>query len=316
MQQREGMFSTGKAYTRAGFAFLTFLAGLVVGAVPLSYLAYYLSPGYQENGYAIVLNYVAMYLVGFPLYLLVFRFLPAHSAPRAAQPKKLPPVAIVALYTVCYAIVGILGTFSNHLNNWIGKLLDNGYSAETVTDLSGQNMLVLFITGVIIAPVMEEIIFRAIPYRKLSGYGQRAYILFTSIVFGLFHLNLVQFFYATVLGLLFAKITWDTGSVRYTVILHVMVNLTGGVGIGSLLLRYGGEKASQLYGYAVLALMLIGTVTAIVWCVRNRALLRESLPPHMPKGELRKALLAPGCVVYYLVCILLIVTSIVTTALV
>lgn len=312
MDQTSTAFPPGKAYNRAGFAYLVFLAGLMFGAVPLSWLAYFIYPAYYEGGYAIFINYAAMYLIGFPLMLLVFRTVPNHPPAQAREPLRLKPLSMLLLYAVCFAIVGVLGLFSNFLNNAIGELLGNGYSAETVTDLSGQNMVALFVCGVIIAPAMEEIIFRGIAYRKLGGYGQAAYILVTSLIFGLFHLNLGQFFYATVLGLLFAKITWDTGTVRYSIILHIMVNMTGGVGFGSIVARYGGEKGSEYYGWFITALMAVGGVAAIVWCVRNRGKLRGMLPERMEKGQLRRALLSPGNIVYYLVCLLLIVSTILT----
>jgi membrane protease YdiL (CAAX protease family) len=88
---------------------------------------------------------------------------------------------------------------------------------------------IIFIVMVVIAPIVEEIIFRKVMIDRLSIYGDPAAIIFSSVAFGLMHGNLYQFFYAFALGLVFAYIYLRTGRLRYTAILHAVINFMGSV---------------------------------------------------------------------------------------
>ena len=50
-------------------------------------------------------------------------------------------------------------------------------------------------------------------------------IITTAILFGLFHANFSQFFYAVALGMIFAYVTLKTGTIKYSIILHIVVNI-------------------------------------------------------------------------------------------
>ena len=57
------------------------------------------------------------------------------------------------------------------------------------------------------APIVEELIFRKILLDKVRRFGDIPAILITGIAFGLFHMNIAQMFYTTVLGFIFAYVT-------------------------------------------------------------------------------------------------------------
>ena len=87
------------------------------------------------------------------------------------------------------------------------------------------NMMITMFYGILIAPIMEELIFRKILLDKLRRFGDKPAILMTGVAFGLFHMNLPQFDYASVLGFLFAYLTIRKNTIRYAVILHMIINL-------------------------------------------------------------------------------------------
>ena len=76
---------------------------------------------------------------------------------------------------------------------------------------------------------MEELSFRKLLIDRLGKYSKRYTIILSGIMFGLFHRNLYQFFYATILGVVFAYIYTNTGRIHYTMILHAMINLMQGM---------------------------------------------------------------------------------------
>ena len=141
----------------------------------------------------------------------------------------------------------------------------------------------------LLAPVFEELIFRRLLLDRLRPYGDRCAIWFSALAFGLFHMNLYQFFYATAAGLIFAGIVLKTGKIWHTILLHAIVNLSSAA---LTFLSGTGEWAVALSG--VLILICIGL--AIYCFVRYFRSFRH-FPPQLPAtgGEVLRCLLrAPG----------------------
>ena len=82
---------------------------------------------------------------------------------------------------------------------------------------------------VIVAPIVEELIFRKIVIDRLSVFGDRNAIIFSSVAFGLIHVNLYQFFYATALGFILGYVYTKTRNVKYSIFMHMLINFLGSV---------------------------------------------------------------------------------------
>ncbi len=80
-----------------------------------------------------------------------------------------------------------------------------------------------------IGPFFEELIFRKFIIDHTLKYGELMSIIVSGFLFGFFHGNFQQFFYATALGFLFAYVYVRTGRLRYSVGLHMTVNLISSV---------------------------------------------------------------------------------------
>ena len=98
-----------------------------------------------------------------------------------------------------------------------------------VNMLEGSNWIWSLIFAGILSPIIEEMMFRGVMLNKLSRYGDKVAIITTAILFGLFHANFSQFFYAVALGMIFAYVALKTGTIKYSIILHIVVNIMGGV---------------------------------------------------------------------------------------
>ena len=109
---------------------------------------------------------------------------------------------------------------------------------EMIMDMS---LWAVILSAVILAPIMEELIFRKLVLDRLAGYGPAVAMSVSALVFGLAHGNFYQFFYAFLLGLIFAYIYLRTGKVRYSMMLHMMVNFCGSV-IPILIMRVVDEN--------------------------------------------------------------------------
>ncbi|TCW36049.1 hypothetical protein EDC21_11115 [Thermohydrogenium kirishiense] len=93
------------------------------------------------------------------------------------------------------------------------------------------NFLTVFLSVVIIAPIVEEIIFRGLIFnelrKELSIYTA---IIIQSAIFAIIHGSLYQGFYAFLLGIFLSVMYYLTESIWAPIIIHISSNLIGLLG--------------------------------------------------------------------------------------
>lgn len=78
----------------------------------------------------------------------------------------------------------------------------------------------------IVSPIAEEVVFRGIVYNRLHRqYSLRMAVLASSLIFGLYHGNVVQALYGFVLGMMIAVLYEKYGSFIVPVVLHSAANI-------------------------------------------------------------------------------------------
>ena len=88
----------------------------------------------------------------------------------------------------------------------------------------------LFLYSVILAPFSEELIFRGVTMRQARKFLPFwAANLMQAILFGIFHMNLIQGVYAFCLGIVLGYICEKSGSIYNSVLLHMLFNFWGTV---------------------------------------------------------------------------------------
>ena len=194
-----------------------------------------------------------LYVVGVPIFLLLIRTVPAHTQPQ----NKLPASRFLVLLLICFPVT--------YLGNVIGSLLSAALSGGTAqnsieTYLTDGGPLALF-TTIIVAPVVEEYVFRKQLLDRCGRYGEKTAMVFSALAFGLFHMNFYQFFYAFGVGLILAYVYLRTRSLRYPVLIHMIINFLGSA-VPLFMMSYGLE----VYLLAAdLGLAVAGLVAAIVY---------------------------------------------------
>lgn len=155
---------------------------------------------------------------------------------------------------------------------YIGVTGDPGISDSTANLLSfGKGTLtdvLLFIYMVILGPVAEELLFRGMALKNFSAVSRRFGIIMSSISFGLFHGNVLQFIVGFTLGIFFSYIDIKANSLIPSIILHIFNNLASAL----ISIIFIGASEEEL---AVVNLVYIGT--EIVLGVIGFILLRGKL---------------------------------------
>lgn len=91
----------------------------------------------------------------------------------------------------------------------------------------GQMNVMSFLATVILAPITEELIFRGVTMRLTKWAGMPFIIanILQAVLFGIFHMNLVQGAYATVIGLVLGYLGHRYKTLWVPILLHLFCNL-------------------------------------------------------------------------------------------
>lgn len=100
------------------------------------------------------------------------------------------------------------------------------YGTAYNTSFADQNIVLLILSVVVLGPLCEEIVFRGLIYRRIRVYaGSHVGALVSSLLFGLYHGNMIQFIYAFFLGLLVCAIYEKSRNLKVCVAAHAALNL-------------------------------------------------------------------------------------------
>ena len=276
------------------------------------------------------ISFALMYLIGVPVGLI---FMNRTKVSKLAK-SNLSFLQFVAIFAVCISFM--------YLGNIIGMFITNLYSSvsgNTVENpinnlIFGRSILLRIIIVSLIGPFVEELIFRKFIIDRLNIYGEKIAIFVSALLFGLFHGNLFQFFYAFLLGLIFGYVYLRYGKLLYTVLLHVIINFMGGVvsvfmlekvGTDNLVNIASGDISSltpeamagfTVYMFYVLILIVLFIAGLIIFFRNLKKIKFYSKEREIQKRDVFSvAYLNVGMILAILGCLALIVTSTIASSL-
>lgn len=292
-------------FSKLGLMF--FLGTLIINLVQIvsMVIASAIDPALLENTTSSTLiTMLPMYLIAMPIMVLLIKTVPAS---KKIEKKKMSVGQWILCFLICYGAIYITNYIGVFLTSIIGTLKGSPVTNTITTIISGSALWSNFIVMVICAPIAEELIFRKLLIERTIKYGDCVAILFSGLMFGLFHGNLNQFVYAFALGLCYAFIYVKTGKTRYTILLHMLNNFVSSI-LGMLVLNYVGEEflncvsdvpammtyaqdhmtqimVYMLYSFALFAIAMAGI---IIFFVNLKKIRSQILPGEVtiPKGKL------------------------------
>jgi len=246
---------------------------------------------------------VGFYITAFPVYCVLMKRIPSVQK---GEPKHMKVGNVIAMFFICMATMYLFNYLTLAINYFIGLLKGGAVGNPIGEVIASSNMLYNFIFAGVIAPIIEEIVFRGILLDKLRCYGDKTAIWVTALAFGLFHLNLSQFFYATALGIVFAYIAVKTNRIKYTIILHVSVNILGSVVMPGMVAT-GNEIIIMVAGVMVLVILFTGVVLFLI--KKKHVILEEGTQPIDPTVRKRTIYGNFGMMCFLILCFVLIVMT-------
>ena len=171
----------------------------------------------------------------------------------------------VLLFSLLF--IGCMMVVFNIIASWLG--LENNLE-DTFEQLFGNGFGVLSMA--LLAPVLEELLFRG----AIQGALMRVFsnpwvgIVVASLLFGIIHLNPVQVFYATCLGVGFGWVYYRTGSLLPVILGHIINNSLAV--LGRLLFGAGMDAQATESAQGDITLLVVATVLMMVFgCAINRS---------------------------------------------
>lgn len=245
-----------------------FLGALIIIGVQVavSMLVLAFAPSLLDNpNLSLLVSMLPTYAIAFPLTSLLIRQVPG------VQMKKhnMKPTQLLGAFAISYALMYLSNLAGQFFTNIIG-IIKGSPVDDAIADLVSElNPLTAFFVMVLLAPALEEWIFRKLLVDRTIRYGEGTAIFLSGLMFGLFHGNLNQFVYTFLVGAFWAFIYVKTGRLRYTIYLHMALNFMGSVGslffLNAISTLEGGSSAMN--GFHFLLGMLLPLAIVIPYLI-------------------------------------------------
>lgn len=165
-------------------------------------------------------------------------------------------IAAVGCYSLDILIASLVGLVSPESMDSFNELM--------ATATSG-NAVISFLTIVVLAPIAEEIAFRGIIFRILSKRTTPvAAIIISAVLFGIFHLNIMQAIYVLPIGLLLAYTAYKCKSVLPCIFIHMINNFMPTV-VGIM------PEALQVEWFFAVVFVVCAAVLYGIWKMSKKA---------------------------------------------
>lgn len=168
---------------------------------------------------------VCNYILPLPIFLYLMNKLEKQEI----NSNKLTIKKFIVYISISLTLMWIGNLIGLTITEILGNLIQSEIANPIVETIDSSSIYTNLLLMVIMAPIFEEIIFRKLLIDRTIKYGKGVSILLSALIFGLFHGNLNQFFYAFLIGGFFAYVYIKTGKIIYTILLHLTVNFFGSI---------------------------------------------------------------------------------------
>ncbi len=308
-----------KVFSRIGAAFFVLVASTIILQIMIAVIAGFISEGLETEAWYIWMLSIAPYLATIPIFWSIVKKIPAVKI----SPQHMGAGQFCVLLIMCIGILyagGIIGSVVSAAIQSMTGLTPTNWVQEIVL---GSDWIWNMLFAVILAPFIEELLFRKLLIDRIVKFGEGIAVLSSALLFGLFHGNLHQFFYAFGLGAMFAYVYIKTGKLKYPVVLHMVINFMGSV-LAPAVLSYAPEldlletvpmsndQTAGLFlaGLYTLVFTGLGLAGIVLLIVRRKTFVLNKASSILPKEKrLYVVWLNAGTLLFILACLFLFVFS-------
>lgn len=163
--------------------------------------------------------------------------------------------------------VGVIASYATGLLQMVLEIFGIGITMPEFETPETFPALIIYSITLTVAPAfIEEIIFRGIIMQSLRRFGDVFALVASALIFGIFHLNLIQMPYAFILGLCIGYFVMRTGSLWVAVLIHFVNNSVALVFefISPMMSTEAYNLANIAYNLACVILSVIALIAVLI----------------------------------------------------
>lgn len=160
---------------------------------------------------------------------------------------------------------GLLGIAVNNVIAMTPLIEASAGFKEANEAFFGGSFAIELLGSCLVIPIAEELLFRGIVYKRIRRLTEvRIAIMISALLFGVIHMNLVQFLYATIVGFLLAVFLEKTGSLTAAVAGHMAANTAAVIRAETGWLDFSYRPDAAGIGFTIL---MAGAAAAFIYCL-------------------------------------------------
>lgn len=170
-------------------------------------------------GSLICLTFAALFTLPFSLY--------QYKKALVVRPSKEFDLKDIKIDTGLIALTVLSGILINIIISHTALIHISGGFSQADSQLADGTVPLMILTEALLVPVLEEIVFRGIIASLLyQWYGYAVSMIISSLFFGIFHFNIVQFLYSFIMGLFLSFSIDKTRKIWIPIVSHCLLNLS------------------------------------------------------------------------------------------
>lgn len=168
------------------------------------------------------------------------------------------------------------------------------FTVDKPTFLAGFSM---FAYMVVLAPIIEELVYRGFILKLLQPYGKTMAVFFSAFIFGFMHGNFSQFVTAFATGIVYAAVAVYSNSIAPTILMHMLNNGLNFIAICGE--DYGVDALLTVYSVLFVVILLLGIME--IFLFRNVIKKRPSDACVLTlKERVKTVVFNPAMIIYFL----------------
>lgn len=253
------MNANKKFFSKIGFNYLAYSIASILFLIILSNIIAVIRPEILNNiNIATIITAICNYVLPLPILLFLMRKLDSTEIKKNNLGFKTFLKYLCITFTLMW-IGNITGTI---ITNLLSFTIQNDIANPIQNLINSTDLWLNLILISLICPIFEEVIFRKILIDRTIKYGPLASILVSAIIFGLIHGNLNQFCYTVLVGGFFAYVYIKTGQIKYSIGLHIILNMLGSV--LSMIVNNSAVNLSNAFNTTDLAILVFYFILILI----------------------------------------------------
>ncbi|MDR2939887.1 MAG: CPBP family intramembrane metalloprotease [Clostridiales bacterium] len=162
-----------------------------------------------------IINQLTMFLIPIGIYIII----------KKRDIRELFAINTLGLKNILFIVIitFLLQPVTMVINGVITLFYPN-FAADYVSSMTNSPLWYMILSIAVMPAICEELMFRGVIFSEFRNENKTMVLLFPALYFGIMHLTINQFFYATFLGIVFAYFIIKTKSIFAGMVAHFVLN--------------------------------------------------------------------------------------------